>query len=121
MALYHTLLYNQLITNERFLVEVLELIKRCSWDSLRINWGNVILTNGPTNVSLPYSVQVPLKEKARLSNLMKGSNYTAHLNSPSRTHMVYSKHNTPPLLSNAEALSPGSMSLLPLAHEGETA
>ena len=101
------------VTNERFLVEVLELIKRCSWDSLRINWGNVILTNGLTNVSLPYNVQVPLKEKARLGNLMKGSNYTAHLNSPSRTHMVYSKHNTPPLLSNAEALFPGSMSLCP--------
>ena len=25
---------------------------------------------------------------------MKGSNYTAHINSPSRIHMVYSKHNT---------------------------
>ena len=53
---------------------------------------------------------------------MKGSNYTAHLNSPSRIHMVYSEHNTlPPLLSNEEAFSPGSMSLLPPAHGEETA
>ena len=104
-------------------MQALELNRGCPWDSLRINWGEVTLTNGYTQIRLPYNVQVqvPLKEKTRLHNLMKGADFTAHL-------MVlqgctwYTVSNTPlhyPAMQMP--LSPGSMNPLPPNTEEETA
>ena len=72
------LLYN-FVTSQKLSMEALELNSGCPWDNLRINWGEVTLTNGYTQIRLPYNVQVPLKEKTRLHNLMKGADFTAHL------------------------------------------
>ena len=72
------LLYN-FVTSQKLPMEALELNRGCPWDSLRINWGEVTLTNGYTQIRLPYNVQAPLKEKTRLHNLMKGADFTAHL------------------------------------------
>ena len=72
------LLYN-FVTNQRLLIEAIELHRGCPWDSMHINWGEVTLTNGDTKIRLPYNVQIPIREKSRLYNLMKGSDGTAHL------------------------------------------
>ena len=72
------LLYN-FVTNQKLSMEALELHKGCPWVSLHINWGGITLTNGNTTIRLPYNVQVPMKEKSRLRNLMRGPNCTAHL------------------------------------------
>ena len=74
------LLYN-FVTNQRLPMEALELHRGCPWDSMHINWGEVILTNGDTKIRLPYNVQIPMKEKSRLHSLMKG-HCTAHLMVP---------------------------------------
>ena len=55
------LLYN-FVTSQKISMKSLELHRGCPWDSLRINWGEVTLTNGPSQIRLPYNVQVPLKE-----------------------------------------------------------
>ena len=57
------LLYN-FVTNQRLPMESLELHKGCPWDNLSINWGEVTLANGDTQIRLPYNVQIPMKEKA---------------------------------------------------------
>ena len=49
---------------------------------MRINWGEVTLMNGDTKIRLPYNVQIPIREKSRLHNLMKDSDCTAHLMVP---------------------------------------
>ena len=72
------LLYN-FVTNQGVPMESLELHKGCPWDNLSINWGKVILANGDTQITLPYNVQVPMKEKARLCSLMKSPDCTTHL------------------------------------------
>ena len=72
------LLYN-FVTNQRLPMESLELHKGCPWDNLSINWGEVILANGDTQTRLPYNVQIPMVEKARLRSLMKSPDCTAHL------------------------------------------
>ena len=72
------LLYN-FVTNQGLPMESLELHKGCPWDNLNINWGKVTLANGDTQIRLPYNVQVPMKEKARLRSLMKNPDCTAHL------------------------------------------
>ena len=113
------LLYN-FVTNHKIPMESLELHRGCPWDSLRINWGRVTLTNGPSQIRLPYNVQVPLKEKTRLRNLMKGGDYTAHLMvlqgctwyTVSTTPLHYPAMQLP--------LSPGSMNPLPPNSEEET-
>ena len=114
------LLYN-FVTSQKLPMEALELSRGCPWDSLRINWGEVTLTNGYTQIRLPYNVQVPLKEKTRLRNLMKGADFTAHL-------MVlqgctwYTVSNTPlhyPAMQMP--FSPGSINPLPPNTEEETA
>ena len=72
------LLYN-FVTNQELPMESLELHKGCPWDNLSINWGKVTLANGDTQIRLPYNVQVPMKEKARLRSLMKSPDCTTHL------------------------------------------
>ena len=72
------LLYN-LVTNQRLPIEAIELHRGCPWDSMHINWGEVTLANGDTKIRLPYNVQIPIRERSRLCNLMKGSDCTAHL------------------------------------------
>ena len=72
------LLYN-FVTNQRLPIEAIELHRGCPWDSMHINWGEVTLTNGDTHIRLPYNVQIPIRERSRLRNLMKGSDCTAHL------------------------------------------
>ena len=72
------LLYN-FMTNQRLSMEALELHRGCPWDSMRINWGEMTLTNGDTKIRLPYNVQIPMREKSRLHSLMKGPDRTAHL------------------------------------------
>ena len=72
------LLYN-FVTNKKLPIEALTLHQGCPWDTLHINWRDVKLTNGETSIKLPYNVKVPLKEKSRLCNLMKGPDCTAHL------------------------------------------
>ena len=62
------LLYN-FVTNQGLPMESLELHKGCPWDNLNINRGEVTLTNGDTQIRLPYNVQV--QEKVRLRSLMK--------------------------------------------------
>ena len=46
---------------------------------MHINLEEVTLTNGDTKIRLPYNVQIPIREKSRLQNLMKGPDCTAHL------------------------------------------
>ena len=72
------LLYN-FVTNQRLHIEAIELHRGCPWDSMCINWGEVTIINGDTKIRLPYNVQIPIREKSRLHNLMKGSDCTAHL------------------------------------------
>ena len=93
------LLYN-FVTSQKIPMESLELHRGCPWDSLRINWEEVTLTNGYSQIRLPYNVQVPLKEKTRLRNLMKGGDSTAHLMSqgPSRAPLGYTAQYHPPSL-----------------------
>ena len=99
------LLYD-FVTSQKLPMEALELSRGCPWDSLRINWGEVTLTNGYTQIRLPYNVQVPLKEKTRLRNLMKDADLTAHL-MVLQGRTWYTVSNTPPSLScNANALLP---------------
>ena len=114
------LLYN-FVTSQKLPMEALELNRGCPWDSLRINWREVTLTNGYTQIRLPYNVQVPLKEKTRLCNLMKGADFTAHL-MVLQGHTWYTVSNTPlhyPAMQMP--FSPGSMNPLPLNTEEETA
>ena len=114
------LLYN-FVTSQKIPMESLELHRGCPWDSLRINWGEVTLTNGYSQIRLPYNVQVPLKEKTRLRNLMKGGGSTAHLMVlQGRTWYTVS---TTPLHYPAMQMpfSPGSMNPLPPNTEEETA
>ena len=114
------LLYN-FVTNQKIPMEALELHKGCPWDNLRINWEGITLTNGNTQIRLPYNVQVPLKEKPRLRNLMKDGDFTAHLMVlQGRTWYTVS---TTPLHYSAMQMpfSPGSMSPLPPNTEEETA
>ena len=114
------LLYN-FVTNQRLSVQALELHKGCPWDSLHINWGGITLTNGNATIRLPYNVQVPMKEKSRLHNLMRGPNCTAHL-------MILQEHtwytvSTTPLHYTAmeQPFSPGSMDLLPPSNDDTSA
>ena len=72
------LLYN-FVTNQRLPMEALELHRRCPWDSMHINWGEVTLTNGDIKIRLPYNVQIPMRKKSRLWSLMKGPDCRAHL------------------------------------------
>ena len=67
------------VTNKKLPIEALTLHQGCPWDTLHINWRDVNLTNGETNIRLPYNVQVPLKEKSRMHNLMRGPDCSAHL------------------------------------------
>ena len=88
---------------------------------MSINWGEVTLTNGSSQIRLPYNVQVPLKEKTRLQNLMKSGDYTAHLMVlQGRTWYTVS---TTPLHYSAMQMpfSPGSMNPLTPNTEEETA
>ena len=114
------LLYN-FVTNQRLPIETLELHRGCPWDSMHINWGEVTLTNRDTKITLPYNVQIPIREKSRLHNLMKGSDYPAHL-------MVlqgctwYTVGTTPlhyPAIQ--KPFSPGSMNPLPPSSDDGTA
>ena len=114
------LLYN-FVTNQRLPMEAIELHRGCPWDSLHINWGEVTLTNGNTNVRLPYNVQIPMREKPRLRNLMKGSDCTVHLMVlQGRTWYTVS---TTPLHYPAvqRPFSPGSMNPLPPSSDESTA
>ena len=114
------LLYN-FVTSQKISMESLELHRGCPWDSLRINWGEVTLTNGSSQIRLPYNVQVPLKEKTRLCNLMKGGDYTAHL-MVLQGHTWYTVSTTPLHYSAMQMpFSPGSMNPLPPNTEEETA
>ena len=114
------LLYN-FVTNQRLPIEAIELHRGCPWDSMHINWGEVTLTNGNTNVRLPYNVQIPIREKSRLRNLMKGSDCTAHLMvlqgctwyTVSTTPLYYPAIQRP--------FSPGSMNPLPPSSDDSTA
>ena len=114
------LLYN-FVTNQRLLMDSLELHKGCPWDNLSINWGGVTLANGDTQIRLPYNVQIPMKEKARLRNLMKSPDFTAHF-------MVFQGRTwytvgTAPLHYPAahQPFSPGSMNPLPSSSDDITA
>ena len=49
------LLYN-FVTSQKIPMEALELHKGCPWDNLRINWEGITLTNGNTQIRLPYNV-----------------------------------------------------------------
>ena len=106
------LLYN-FVTNQRLPIEALELHRGCPWDSMHINWGEVTLTNGDTKIRLPYNVQIPIRERSRLRNLMRGPDCTAHLMvlqgctwyTVSTTPLHYPAIQTP--------FSPGSMNPLP--------
>ena len=88
---------------------------------MHINWGEVNLTNGDTKIRLPYNVQIPIREKSRLHNLMNGSDCTAHL-------MVlhgctrYTVGTTPlhyPAIQ--KPFSPGSMNPIPPSSDDGTA
>ena len=106
------LLYN-FVTNQRLPIEALELHRGCPWDSMHINWGEVTLTNGDTEIRLPYNVQIPIRERSQLRNLMKGPDCTAHLMvlqgctwyTVGTTPLHYPAIQTP--------FSPGSMNPLP--------
>ena len=114
------LLYN-FVTNQRLPIEALELHRGCPWDSMHINWGEVTLTNGDTKIRLPYNVQIPIREKSRLQNLMRGPDCTAHL-------MVlqgctwYTVGTTPLHYPATQKLfSPGSINPLPPSSDDGTA
>ena len=114
------LLYN-FVTNQRLPIEAIELHRGCPWDSMHINWGEVTLTNGDTKIRLPYNMQIPIREKSRLCNLMKGSDCTAHLMVlQGRTWYTVS---TTPLHYPAiqRPFSPGSMNPLPPSSDDGTA
>ena len=114
------LLYN-FVTSQKIPMEALELHKGCPWDNLRINWEEITLTNGDTQIRLPYNVQVPLKEKPRLHNLMKDEDFTAHL-MVLQGHTWYTVSTTPlhyPAIQRP--FFPGSMDPLPPNSEEETA
>ena len=114
------LLYN-FATNQRLPIEALELHRECPWDSMHINRGEVTLTNGDTKIRLPYNVQIPLREKSRLHNLMKGSDCTAHL-MVLQGHTWYTVGTTPLHYSAIQKpFSPGSMSPLPPSSNDGTA
>ena len=111
------LLYN-FVTNQRLPIEAIELHRGCPWDSMCINWEEVTLTNGD-KWRLPYNMQIPIREKSRLRNLMKGSDCTAHLMvlqgctwyTVSTTSLHYPAIQRP--------FSPGSMNtLLPSSDDG---
>ena len=107
--------------SQKIPMEGLELHKGCPWDNLRIDWEGITLTNGNTQIRLPYNVQVPLKERPRLCNLMKDGDFTAHLMvlqgctwcTVSTTPLHYPVMQRP--------FSPGSMNPLPPNSEEETA
>ena len=112
-------LWYNFVTNQRLPIEAIELHRGCPWDSMRINWGEVILTNGDTKIRLPYNVQIPITEKSRLHNLMKGPDCTAHL-MVLQGHTWYTVSTTPlhyPAIQRP--FSPGSMNpLLPSSDDG---
>ena len=114
------LLYN-FVTNQRLPIEALELHKGCPWDSMHINWGEVTLTKGDTKIRLPYNVQIPIREKSRLCNLMKGPDCTAHL-MVLQGRTWYTVGTTPlhyPAIQ--KPFSPGSMNPLPPSSDDGTA
>ena len=114
------LLYN-FVTNQRLPIEALELHRGCPWDSMHINWGEVTLTNGDTKIRLPYNVQIPIRERSRLRNLMKGPDCTAHL-MVLQGHTWYTVGTTPlhyPAIQTP--FSPGSMNPLPPSSDEGTA
>ena len=114
------LLYN-FVTNQRLPMESLELHKGCPWDNLSINWGGVTLANGDTQIRLPYNVQIPMKEKARLHNLMKSPDCTAHL-IVLQGHTWYTVGTAPLHYPAAhQPCSPGSMNPLPSSSNDITA
>ena len=114
------LLYN-FVTNQRMPIEALELHRGCPWGSMHINWGEVTLTNGDTKIRLPYNVQIPIRERSWLRNLMKGPDCTAHLMvlqgctwyTVGTTPLHYPAIQTP--------FSPGSMNPLPRSSDEGTA
>ena len=114
------LLYN-FVTNQRLPIEAIELHRGCPWDSMHINWGEVTLTNGDTKIRLPYNVQIPIREKSRLHNLMKGSDRTAHLMVLQRC--TWYTVNTIPFHYPAiqRPFSPGFMNPLPPSSDDGTA
>ena len=81
-------------------MEALELHRRCPWDSMCRNWGEVTLTNGDTKIRLPYNVQIPIKDTYE----------RPRLHSPSygfpRVYMVHSEYHPTSLSSYAEAFLP---------------
>ena len=114
------LLYN-FVTNQRLPIEAIELHRGCPWDSMHINWREVTLTNGDTKIRLPYNVQIPIREKSRLCNLMRGSDCTAHL-MVLQGRTWYTVGTTPlhyPAIQ--KPFSPGSMNLLPPSSDDGTA
>ena len=114
------LLYN-FVTNQRLPIESLELHKGCLWDNLSINWGGVTLANGDTQTRLPYNVQIPMKEKARLCSLMKSPDCTAHL-MVLQGRTWYTVGTTPLHYPAAQQpFSPGSMNPLPSSSDDITA
>ena len=79
------------------------------------------LTNGDTKIRLPYNVQIPIREKSRLHNIMKGSDYTAHL-TVLQGYTWYTVSTTPlhyPAIQRP--FSPGSMNPLPPPSDDGTA
>ena len=113
------LLYN-FVTNQGVPMESLELHKGCPWDNLNINWGKVTLANVDTQIRLPYNVQVPMKEKARLRSLMKSPDCTAHL-MVLQGRTWYMAGTTPLHYPAAQQpLSPGSINPLPTSSEDFT-
>ena len=106
-------LLHNFVTNQRLPIEAIELHRGCPWDSTHINWGEVTLTNGHTKIRLPYNVQIPIREKLTLRNLMKGSDCTAHL-LVLQGHTWYTVSTTPlhyPAIQRP--FFPGSMNPLP--------
>ena len=109
------------MTNQRLPIEALELHRGCPWDSMHINWGEVTLTNGDTKIRLPYNVQIPIREKSRLRNLMKGPDCTAHL-MVLQGHTWYTVGTTPlHYPATQKPFSPGSMNPLPPSSDDGTA
>ena len=102
-------------------LKALELHRGCPWDSMHINWGEVTLTNRDTNIRLPCNVQIPIREKSRLQNLMKGPDCTAHL--MVLQGCTWYTVSTIPLHYPAiqKPFSPGSMNPLPPSSDDGTA
>ena len=114
-------LLNNFVTNQRLPMEAIELHRGCPWDSMCINWGEVTLTNGDTEIRLPYNVQIPMREKSRLCNLMRDPDCTAHL-MVLQGHTWYTVSTTPLHYPATQRLfSPGSMNPLPLYSDDGTA